>query len=164
MWGEFNGVMSKVGQEKDPGKRKSMATQSALPLRKQLVAQAELAMQWKMNTTSTTGGLGATANFQQMVLSNSLALQDCTDQGVSQGCFNHTRNLKLYLGVTELPVEAMPARGYTGVERCFVLSPRGSIEKGRPLTIRLIALLDSQGKAKATLHVRPMGNGTAYTV
>ena len=47
--------------------------------------QAELAMQWKMNTTSTTGGLGATANFQQMVISNSLALKDCTDQGVSQG-------------------------------------------------------------------------------
>ena len=45
IWGKFNGVMSKIDQEKDLGKRKSMATQSALPLRKQLVAQVSL--QWK---------------------------------------------------------------------------------------------------------------------
>lgn len=163
MWGEFDAMMEKVASEKDPAKQKQMAVQQALPLRQKMVAQAELAMQWKMNTTTTTGGLGATSNYQQYVISNSLAVRDCTAQAVSQGCFNHTSLLRQYTGA-ELPAAAMPGQFFTGIERCFVLSPRGSVEKGKLLTVRLIALLRKQnaGSAKAVLHYRPMGQGGPF--
>lgn len=163
IWGAFNVVMQKVAAESDPAKQKQLAIEQALPLRQRMVAQAELAIQWKMNATSTTGGLGATANYQQYVISNSLAVQNCTSQGVSQGCFNHTSLLRQYSGMSKLPVAAMPGQAFTGFERCFVLSPRGSVEKGETLTVRFIALLreETARVAKAVLHYRPMGGGSS---
>jgi len=97
-WGAFNSALAKAGAETDPATRKQIAMSQALPLRQQMVAQAEVAMLWKMNTTSTTGGLGAVSNFQQFVLTNSLALQDCTSHASTQGCIDNTRLLKEYTG------------------------------------------------------------------
>jgi hypothetical protein len=119
-WGAFNAAMAKAGKETDPAKRKEIATAQALPLRLQMVAEVTSALYWKMNTTSTTGGLGAVANYNQFVLRNSLAVVDCTPQGASQGCFNNTRLLKEYLGVDALPAAALPRRGFHGVERGFI--------------------------------------------
>ena len=131
-----------------------------MPLREQMVQQAELAMLWKMNTTSTTGGLGAVANFQQMVLTNSLAVRSCSKNGASNnGCKEYTKILLGNSGMAQLPAAAMPVDSFRGVERCFVLSPRGSIVQGEALTVRVIALLHEAnvGKATATIHFRPMG-------
>ena len=166
-WGAFNKVMAKAGAETDPAKRKQIAISQALPLRLQMVAEAEVAVYWMMNTTSTKGGLGAVANYNQFVIRNSLAVADCTDQAASQGCFNNTRLLKEYLGVAALPAAAMPPQGFHGVERGFVLSPRASVERGERLTVTYIALLTeasvAAGKVKATLHHRPMGGTVKYT-
>lgn len=164
-WGAFNAAIAKAGAEADPVKRKSVTMTEAMPLRLQMVEQAEMALLWKMNTTSTTGGLGAVANFNQFVLRNSLAVEDCTSQGATQGCLNNTRLLKEYTGVSSLPAGAMPAATFRGVERGFVLSPRGSVERGRPLTVRYIALLQaaSTATARATLHYRKMGSSDAFT-
>jgi hypothetical protein len=77
------------------------------------------------------------------------------------------RLLKEYLGVAALPAVAMPPRGFHGVERGFVLSPRASVEQGERLTVTYIALLTeasvAAGKVKATLHHRPMGGTVKYT-
>ena len=160
MWGAMNTMIGKITAESDPAKRKQLVLTQALPLRQKMVAQAELAMHWKMNTTSTSGGLGAVANFQQMVLTNSLAVHGCSKIGASNnGCHNYTSILLANSGMKQLPAVAMPVPGFRGVERCFVLSPRGSIAKGEPLTVRFIALLHDAniGQARATIHYRPMG-------
>jgi hypothetical protein len=164
MWGAMDAVLAKIESESDPAKRKALVLQQGLPLRQRMVAQAELALRWKMNATSTSGGLGAVANFQQMVLTNSLAVHGCSAHGASSnGCHNYTSVLLANSGMSQLPAAAMPAPGFRGVERCFVLSPRGSLARGEPLTVRLIALLHetSLGGAKATVHHRPMGGGAA---
>jgi hypothetical protein len=165
-WGAMNTMLSKIQAESDPTKRQALVLQQALPLRVQMVHQAELAMLWKINATSTTGGLGAVANFQQMVLTNSLAIGSCSEHGAAQnGCHNYTQILLANSGMATLPAAAMPVRSFRGVQRCFVLSPRGSLEKGEALTIRFIALLHEAnvGKATATIHYRPMGaTGKAF--
>ena len=125
-WGAFNAAIVKAGAESDPAQRKNITMTEAMPLRLQMIEQAETALLWKMNTTSTTGGLGAVANFNQFVLTNSLAVNDCTSHAVTQGCFNNTRLLKEYSGLSSLPAAAMPVATFRGVERGFVLSPRGS--------------------------------------
>lgn len=163
LWGAMDAMLSKIQDESDPTKRRALVLQQALPLRMQMVQQAELAMLWKINTTSTTGGLGAVANFQQMVLTNSLAIDGCSNHGAAQnGCHNYTQILRTESGMATLPVAAMPVTEFRGVERCFVLSPRGSLEKGEALTVRFIALLHKAniGKATATIHYRPMGGAT----
>eukprot|EP01052_Picozoa_sp_SAG31_P015606 SAG31_NODE_1008_length_10407_cov_2.369131_7_plen_285_part_00 len=158
MWGAMDVVMAKIAGTADPLKQKQLAKNEALPLRINMVQQAELAMQWKFNTTSTTGGLGAVANFQQMVLTNALAVRNCSKIGASNnGCHNYTAELKRYLNeMDKIPDSAMPVSSFRGVERCFVLSPRTSIETGRELIVRLIVLLrdNSVSKAKASLHYR----------
>ena len=165
LWGAFNAAIAKAGAETDPSKRQNITLTEAMPLRIQMVQQAETALLWKMNTTSTTGGLGAVANFNQFVLRNSLAVEDCTSQAASQGCLNNTRMLKEYSGIATLPAAAMPVDTFRGVERGFVLSPRGSCARGRVLTVRYIALLGpaSVGRANATLHYRKMGSNGAFT-
>ena len=163
-WGAFNAALAKAGAEPDPAKRKQLALAEALPLRQKLVSQAEQALLWKMNTTSTTGGLGAVANFQQFVLTNALAVRDCTAHAATQGCLNNTRLLKEYTTLANLPATAMPVDDFRGVERGFVLSPRASVEKARQMTVTYIALLrrPSIGKATATLHYRKMGSTAPY--
>ena len=116
----MDAMIEKVQAESDPEKRRELVLQQALPLREKMVAQAELATQWKMNTTSTTGGLGAVANLQQMVLTNSLAVHSCSKNGASHnGCQNYTALLLNNSGLAQLPATAMPAAGFRGVERCF---------------------------------------------
>ena len=164
-WGAFNSAIAKAGAETDVAKRKNITMTEAMPLRIQMVQQAEIALLWKMNATSTTGGLGAVANFNQFVLRNSLAVDDCSSQGASQGCQNHTTMLKEYSGMATLPAAAMPVSTFRGVERGFVLSPRGSCERGKSLTVRYIGLLGpaSAGRANATLHYRKLGSNSAFT-
>jgi hypothetical protein len=145
-WARFNAAMKKVKDEKEPQTRKRLAQETALPIRKELVAQVAEVHRYLLATVSTNGGMGNVANWQQHVMPALL-----TEPG---------RELAEILGV-ELPADAMPSAPYRGSLRLIVPTVRGSLSGGEDLKLKVIVLAAGQPK-DAALYWRTMGKGN-YT-
>ncbi|MHC4544999.1 MAG: malectin domain-containing carbohydrate-binding protein, partial [Planctomycetota bacterium] len=140
-WAKFNEAIKKVKDEKQTDARKQLALQTALPIRKELVAQVADVHRYLLATITTTGGIGNVTNWQQHVMPSLL-----TQPG---------RELEKILG-QELPGEAMPSKPYDGPTRIIVPTVRGSLMAGEDLRLNVIILAQKQPE-DAFLYWRSMG-------
>jgi hypothetical protein len=141
-WARFDAAMAKVRAERDPAARRELARRTALPLRRELVAQAAELHRHLMATVSTYGELGTVTNWQQHSLGRLLAVPG--------------RELAGILGAP-LPADAMPSAEYDGPPRLIVPVVRGELEAGEPL--RLTVLILGSEPAGPALCWRPLGPG-----
>ena len=146
-WTKFNEAMKKVKDEKQADTKKQLALQTALPIRKELVAQVADVHRYLLATITTTGGMGNVTNWQQHVMPTLL-----TQPG---------RELEKILG-QDLPADAMPSKPYEGSLRIIVPTVRSSLAAGEELKLKVIILAQKQPK-DAFLYWRPMGTNN-YTM
>ncbi len=146
-WAKFNAAMKKVKDEKQADAKKQIALQTALPIRKELVAQVADVHRYLLATITTTGGMGNVTNWQQHVIPTLL-----TQPG---------RELAKILG-QELPEEAWPSKPYEGPPRIIVPTVRSSLATGEDLRLNVIILAQKQPK-DAFLYWRPIGTDN-YTM
>jgi hypothetical protein len=146
-WARFNKAMKKVKDEKQADAKKQLALQTALPIRKELVAQVADVHRYLLATITTTGGMGNVTNWQQHLIPTLL-----TQPG---------RELAKILG-QDLPADAMPSKPYEGSLRIIVPTVRGSLMAGEDLRLNVIILAQKQPK-DAFLYWRPIGTDN-YTM
>jgi hypothetical protein len=147
-WAQFNAAMAKVKAEKDPARQKQLSRETALPIRKELVAQVAEAQRHLLSTVTNMGEMGTVTNWQQH---NFPALL------IQPG-----EELAKVLG-EPLPADAMPPARCPGAQpHLFVPHVRTAIAAGEPLHLTAI-LVDVSGDSTTPgviLHWRPMGTGT----
>jgi hypothetical protein len=146
-WARFNEAMKKVKDEKQADAQKQLALQTALPIRKELVAQVADVHRYLLATITTTGGMGNLTNWQQHLLPTLL-----TQPG---------QELEKILG-QQLPEEAVPSKRYDGPPRIIVPTVRSSLNIGEDLRLKVIILTQRKSK-DAFLYWRPMGTND-YTM
>ena len=140
-WAQFNEAMKKVKDTKEPDARKQLARQTALPLRKELVAQVADVHRYLLATVNTPGAMGNVTNWQQHLIPTLL-----TQPG---------EELAKILG-EELPSDAVPWKRYIGRPRLIVPTVRSSLMTGENLKLKVIILAQKQ-PADAALYWRQMG-------
>jgi len=139
--------MAKVKAEKDPAKQKQLARETALPIRKELIAQVTEAQRCLLDTVSNMGELGTVTNWQQHNFPVLL-----TQPG---------EELAKLLG-QNLPADAMPAKTYPGVEpHLFVPYVRTAIAAGElfHITAILVGVPEGGAAGSVTVHWRALGTG-----
>ena len=141
-WARFDAAMAKARGEKDPGVRKRLAREAALPARRELVAAFGEMQRHLLATVSNAGELGNVCNWQQQTLPVVL-----TRPG---------RELASLLG-EPLPADAEPSREYAGPPRIIVPTVRTLIARGE--TLKLTVILPGIEPREAVLFWRPLGRG-----
>ncbi|MEA3227071.1 MAG: hypothetical protein U9Q07_14065, partial [Planctomycetota bacterium] len=117
--------------------------ETALPIRKELVAQVAEVHRHLLATVTTNGMMGNVTNWQQHVMPTLLTkpgeeLAEILDE--------------------DLPDDAMPSNSYSGSFRLFVPTVRSSLAPGENLRLKAIAL-GTDRPSDVTLHWRSMGKG-----
>jgi len=140
-WARFNEAMKKVKDEKQADTQKQLALETALPIRKELVAQVVDVHRYLLATITTTGGIGNVTNWQQHLMPSLL-----TQPG---------KELAKILE-RDLPADAMPTKSYDGQPRIIVPTVRGSLMAVEDLRLNVIILTQKQPR-DAFLYWRPMG-------
>jgi hypothetical protein len=143
-WARFNAAMKKVKDEKDPQAQKRLASQIALPSRKELVAEVADVQKYLLATVSTNGAMGNITNWQQHIMPSLL-----TEPG---------RELAGILG-EEQPADAMPSKSYNGPLRLIVPTMRSSLSTGEDFQLKMI-ILSAAAPKDAALYLRPMSKGS----
>ena len=146
-WARFNEAMKKVKDEKQADAQKQLALQTALPIRKELVAQVADVHHYLLATITTTGGIGNVTNWQQHLMPTLL-----NQPG---------KELEKILG-QELPEDAEPSDKYVGPPRIIVPTVRSSLASGEDLRLKVIILTQKKPEG-AFLYYRPMGTDN-YTM
>jgi hypothetical protein len=141
-WARFNAAMGQVKAEKDPAKQKQLARETALPIRRELIAQATAAQRYLLATVTNPGEMGTVTNWQQHNFPVLL-----TQPG---------EELAKLLG-QELPADAMPAKEYQGPRRLFVPVVRTALAAGEDLAIPVVIL--GTTPTDAAVWWRPLGIG-----
>jgi len=147
-WAQFNAAMKKVRDEKQADAKKQIAFQTALPIRKELVAQVAEVHRYLLATITTTGGMGNVTNWQQHLIPGLI-----TQPG---------EELAKILG-RDLPADAMPSKSYGGRSRVIVPTVRCSLAAGEDLRLNVILLAQKQPR-DAFLYWRPLGTDNYTTV
>lgn len=142
LWAAYNRAFEKVKTEPAAAARKRLARETALPLRKELVAKVGEVHRHLLAAVSTYGDMGNVTNWQQHVLPMLLG-----DPGVE---------LAQALG-EPLPADAMPASEYTGQPRLFVPTIRTTLTSGESLLIKVVVL--GLAPQEAAVVWRPLGSG-----
>ncbi len=142
VWARFNAAMAKVRAEKTRELRNRLARESALPLRKQLVAVFGEMQSYLLATVSNAGELGNVCNWQQQTVPAIL-----TEPGLE---------LTSFLG-EPLPADAQPYRDYAGPPRIIVPTVRTGLMAGE--TLKLTVLLPGIEPREAALYWRRLGRG-----
>ncbi|MGD8500960.1 MAG: hypothetical protein PVJ86_09950, partial [Phycisphaerales bacterium] len=115
--------------------------ETALPIRKDLVAQVAEVHRHLLATVNTPGAMGNVANWQQHVMPTLL-----TEPG---------RELAEILG-KDLPADAVPSKSYSGPPRIIVPTVRSTLTSGEDLKLKVI-ILAVDPPENAALYWRPMG-------
>ena len=142
-WARFNSVMAEVKKEEDRARRRQLARDKALPIRKELIAQVEQVHRLLLATITTTGGMGTVVNWQQHLLPTLL-----TQPGAE---------LAEILG-EDLPGDAMPSDACDGPPRLIVPTVRSVLTKGEDLRLKAI-ILSSVQPQRIALQWRPLEGG-----
>jgi hypothetical protein len=146
-WARFNAAMANIKAEKDPTKQRQLARETALPIRKEIIAQVTEAQRHLLATVTDMGELGTVTNWQQHNFPVLL-----TQPG---------QELSKILGES-LPADAMPPKTYPGVEpHLFVPYVRTAIAAGEPFSLTAILAGVPEGKLPrgVTAHWRFLGAG-----
>jgi hypothetical protein len=141
-WARYNEAIEKVKAEKDPAAQKRLASELALPIRRELVAQATELMKHLLSTVTTTGEMGTVTNWQNTILRQLL---------IEPG-----RELAKILG-EELPADAMPGKGPSCPARLVLPRVRTCLAAGEPL--RLTAMVLGATPAGGVVYWSPLGTG-----
>jgi hypothetical protein len=142
-WAQYTNAWAKVQAEPDTARRTQWARETALPLRRRLVAQVGEVYRHLLATVSNPGELGTVANWDQHLLPDVLTKPGQELAGV--------------LG-EDLPADAQPARQYSGPLQVIVPTVRTSLDAGEEFRLKVIVLAPSAPK-DATLFSRPLGRG-----
>jgi hypothetical protein len=142
-WARFNAAMKKAKDAKEPQEKKRLARETALPIRKELVARVAEVHRHLLSTVTTPGEMGNVTNWQQHLLPRLLE-----EPG---------KELAGILG-EDLPAEAMPSGDYGGRPRIIVPTVRSSITTGESLRLKVIILAQAK-PSQVALFWRPLGNG-----
>ena len=142
-WFMLTNAMGKAKAEQDPDARQTLARETALPLRVELVRLVGEVYDYLLATISNTGELGTLANWEQHLL---------------PGLLEKTgKDLAELLGEA-LPANAHPSHVYHGPTRVIVPTVRSSIPDGHGLELKVLILAEQQPR-HATLYSRPLGEG-----
>lgn len=147
LWAQFNAAMAKVKAEKDPVKQKQLARETALPIRKELIAEVTGAQRYLLGAVTNMGELGTVTNWQQHNFATLLILPG--------------EELAKIFG-EPLPPDAMPSKTYPDVPaHLFVPYVRTAIASGEPLSLTAILVGVPEGAATGNVgvHWRPLGTG-----
>lgn len=142
-WARFNAAMAKVRAETDAERRKDLAREIVLPIRKELVSQVAEVHRYLLGAITTTGGMGNVANWQQHIIPKLLE-----EPG---------KKLAEIMGEV-LPADAMPSKDYDGPRRMLVPAVRTELMTGEELRLKVIVLAANRPK-EAVLYWRAMGQG-----
>ncbi|UCG48882.1 MAG: hypothetical protein JSU94_03690, partial [Phycisphaerales bacterium] len=146
-WACFNDAMKKVKQQNDKETRRQLAAQTALPIRKELLACVADVHRHLLASVTTPGAMGNVTNWQQHIMPTLLDKPGQELAGI--------------LGEA-LPAYAMPSKRYEGPARVIVPTVRGALRTGEDLKLKII-VLDRSRPAKVTLYWRPIGTGDFKT-
>jgi len=147
-WARVNAAMKQVEAETDAAAQARLARESALPLRKELVAAVDEVYRYLLPAVSNHGELGTVANWEQHILPGLLH-----DPGEA---------LAKALG-EPLPPDALPAKTYGGPLLLIVPTVRGSLTAGEPLRLKAITLAAEPAR-RVSLFWRPLGGGEFRTI
>jgi len=142
-WARFNRIMKKIRVQKNAEQKKRLAIQTAIPIRRQLVADVADVQKYLLSTITTKGGMGNVMNWQQHLIPKIV-----TDPA---------KELAKILGEA-LPADAIPWKRYDGAERMYVPTVRSSLMQGEDLRLKII-VLGKRGDAELTLYRRQLGEG-----
>jgi len=143
VWHRFNQAMKQAKAEEDPEKAAALARETALPLRKELVAVVCEAYRELLATVNTWGAMGSVTNLEQHTFADLLEKPG--------------RELAKILG-EPLPADALPPRDYDGPTRVFVPTIRTGLVDGEELDLKVIVLSKAPPRS-VRVHWRPMGQG-----
>jgi len=147
-WARFSAAMQMVKAQTDAEARRKLAAETALPVRRELIADVTQAQRYLFATVNTTGSLGNVANWQQHIFPSLL--------------YQGGRELAEALG-EPLPVDAMPPTHYVGPERIVVPTVRTSLSAGEDLVLKVI--LPGPGPyTSSKLSWRPLGGGDYHEI
>ncbi len=143
IWAEFDVAMEKAKAGDTPENKKRVARETALPLRKTLIAAVSEAYCRLLATVNTAGEMGSVTNLEQHTLPGLVEKPGA--------------ELSSMLGEA-LPPDAELPREYTGRARVFVSSVRNSVQTGEPLSVNLV-VLGEETPRRVSLRWRTMGEG-----
>lgn len=141
VWGQYEKNKAPVEAEKDAEKRKKMAGETLLPIRKRMIERLEEVYKYLLATISNTGEMGNLTNWEQHILPDMLEAPG--------------RQLEEWLG-EPLAAEYQPGNGYIGPMRIILSTPRTSLDAGEDLLLRVRVFAADQPK-KVRFHWRSMG-------
>jgi hypothetical protein len=141
---QFGEAMKKVAGEKDAKAKANLAEETALPLRKQLVAAVKEAYGYLLATVNTPGELGTVANWEQHTFPG---LIDKPGEELAKA-LGH-----------ELPADAQLESAYSGAMRVIVPTARPSVRVGEKLELKVL-VLSSHPVREAAMYWRNLGQGT----
>jgi hypothetical protein len=147
VWARFNAALEKVKAEKNPDAQKKLARESALPIRKELVAAFAELNRYLLATVSSPGEMGNVCNWQQQTMPVLLT--------------NPGHELAKLLG-EDLPADAMPSKQYAGPPRIFVREVRTGIVAGETLKLTVVVMGPKPESPK--LYWRPLGTGSFASI
>ena len=139
--GKFQLVMEKLKSEKDLDARKRLATETALPAYREILAAYREAFEHLLATVSTNGGLATVMFWEQSIFPAAL--------GDTAGVLSQA------LGAP-LPPDAMPAKEYQGGLRVIVPTVRTCAAPGESLRLKVL-ILSPESPREAALYHRPIG-------
>ena len=147
IWAKYNEAMAKMEAEKDAAARKRLGEQTAVPLRKELVAAVKEVYGYLLSTVSNTGEMGMIVNWEQHLLPT---LLDEPGEKLAK--------------LMEWPVAGYQAMAvgtaldayYEGHPRMFVPEVRTNITADESLSLKVI-VLDGKPAREVAVHWRPLG-------
>jgi len=143
LWGRLNRCLEAAKAQGDPAKRKAMASKTALPLYRQLIAEVGRAYGYQLATVNSRGGLATVTNWEGH---NWRRLIDEPGKRLAA------------LGGKPLPADAAATKAYQGRPRIIVPTVRSLAARGEVLKLKVIVLANERAK-EAALHWRPLGQG-----
>lgn len=146
-WGIYKQAMAEAQAQADPGEKKRIAREKALPARNALMRVIESAYGYLLGTVTTPGAMGSICNLEQhtfpvMVEGTAKELAECLGEN--------------------LPPESNLTSEYQGQPRLFVPTVRTSLEEGEPLVLKVV-LVDRALSKDAVFSWRPLGEGSFTT-
>jgi hypothetical protein len=143
VWAQYTNAVGKIKAEPDTARQKTLARDTALPVRRQLVAVITELYQHLLATVSNPGELGAVMNWEA---------HNFPDLLVKPGA-----ELEELLG-EPLPAEAQLPKDYRGPTRVIVPAVRTSVAAGEALDLKVLVLASAAPRV-AAVHWRQMGKG-----
>ncbi len=147
--GRLDLIVQRMDAEKNPAKKKRLASEEALPVRIELARCWERMMGHLLQTVSTPGEMGTVANLEQHVRRRN---------GGPHFLRQHDKKLAAALS-SPLPKSIHPSTQFRGEARIIVPTKRSQIGESKQLAIKVI-VLDRDSPKSVSLYQRPMGKGT----